>query len=272
VTPLALLCEIIVLGGKAAAVSFRDNPGFAPLLRHGFVREAGVLASVVCNDCDEAHAAPVGFEDGRYGYYCPEFGFVALDRANVQAVLPDSRLLIDRLFEATDCKRRKQTPVHDRTWRIGSLETDAGEIMLYFHPQLQTEEDARELEHALSREVRSRWRLIVTAIGTLRVAEAQTVRLDDLAALDAETGALSFLAQTADLVGVPRKNKGGRPSEHGAALAAIISDRKKSGRALPVVNGEGKEILAEFKTRHPLERAPSLETIKRHLRKSRPSS
>lgn len=231
-TPLALLCEIIASGGKAAAAPYRGDQGFSALLCHGYLRHAGVLASVVCDDCDEPHAAPVLFEAGRYGYHCPEQGFVALDRADVLAVLPDLGHLTDRLSDAMACKRRKLTPVHGQTWRIGALETGSGEIALYFHPRLQSEYDARELEHALSREVRSPWRLIVTADGTLPVAWIAAVRLDELAILDAETGGLRITTQPGDLIGVPRKNKGGRPSEQGAALAEIISDRRKSGAAL----------------------------------------
>lgn len=271
-SPLTLFYEIMALGGKAAAVSYRDNAGFAVLLRYGFLREAGLLSSVVCDDCENPHAAPVVFEGGRYGHHGPDLGFVALDRMDVQAVMPDPRYLIERLAELTGCKRRKQTPVLDQTWRIGALETDAGEIMLYFHPKLQNEEDARDLEHALGREVRARWRLIVTAVGTLPVAGARTVQLDDLATLDAETGALRILIPLADLVGVPRKNKGGRPSEHSAALAEIISDRKKSGAELAGLNAEAKAIRSDFETLHPGLFAPSEATVKRHLAKARGGS
>ncbi|MCB1471165.1 MAG: hypothetical protein KDK08_29260 [Rhizobiaceae bacterium] len=271
-TALTLLCEIIALGGNAAAALYRDDPRFAVLLRHGYLREAGVLTSVVCNDCDDAHAAPIVFEDGRYGYQCPELGFVVLDRADVQAVRPDPLFLIDCLFEVMGCKRRKQTPVHGQTWRIGSVETDAGEIMLYFHPNLESEDNARDVAHSLSREVRVQWRLIVTAIGTLAVGEAQTVKLIDFAAIDAETGAFRILTPPADLVGIPRKNKGGRPSEQGPALAEIISDRQKSGAALLGLNAESKAILAVFKERHPDKHFPSFETVRRHLKKSQGGS
>ena len=271
-TPLAMLCEIIALGGKASVAPYRGDPGFTTLLRHGFVREAGVSASVVCDDCDDAHAAPVVFEAGRYGYHCPELGFVALDRTDVRAVLPNLHPLIEALAEVFDCKRRKQSPVQGQTYRIGAINTEAGEIVLYFHPKLQSEEDARELAHALSREVRAQWRLTVTAIGTLPVAGTQTVQLDDLAALDAENRALRILTQPADLMGIPRRNKGGRPSEQGPALAEIISDRNKSGVALPGLNAESRALLAEFEMIHPDKQAPSIATIKRHLNKSRGGS
>ena len=271
-TAIALLCEIIAQGGKVPAALYRDDPAFAALLRHKYLREVGIVASLVCNECDFPHAAPVVFEDGHYGYYCPDLGFVPLERTNLQAVQPELSRLIERLAQTLECKRRKASALDVQTWRIGVVETSAGEIMLYFHPRMQSEEDARGLDQALTREIRSRWRLIVTASGTLPFTGAQTVRLDDLVELETETGVLHILAQPADLVGVPRKNSGGRPSEHGATLSAIISDRMLSGAALDGVNAEAKAILADFKSRNPGSSAPSTSTIKRHLTRSRGGS
>ncbi len=244
-----------------------DNQDFAALRLHGYLCESGVVASVVCNECDDAHAAPVVFADGRYGHYCSDRGFVALERTELKAVHPKIAKLIDRLAEALDCKRRKGTALHGQTWRIGAVETNAGATMLYFHPRLQDECDARDLEHSLSREVRSDWRLIVTATGTLSPLGTKAVQLDDLAELDHETGDLRVLSQPAELLAVPRKNKGGRPSEHGPAMAAIISGRVQSGAALDGINSEAKAVIAEFTATHPGIPAPSLSTVKRHLGK-----
>lgn len=269
---LALLCELIAQGGKASAAFYRDNPDFAALLRHGYLREAGVVSSVVCNDCDEAHATPVVFEDGRYGHYCPESGFVPLERVSLRAILPEVPMLIDRLADALECKRRRASPLFSRTWRIGLVDAETGSVMLYFHPHMRGEDDARDLDRALSREVRSDWRLIVTAKGNMPLAGAQSVRLDDLFELKTETGRLHLLAHPAELVGIPRKNKGGRPSDHRAPLAAIILERIQTGAAIDAVNAESKAILTAFRARHPGMPAPSLSTVKRHLAKSRGGS
>ena len=269
---VALLRDVIARGGSASANFYRDDPAFAVLLHHGYLKEAGLVASVVCDDCDEAHAAPVAFEGGCYGYVCPDLGFVPRDRADLQAVQPDLPLLIGRLSDAFDCKKRRAVALHGQTWRIGSVTHVTGEVMLYFQPRLQCEEDSQELAHAMSREVRTQWRLIVTALGTLSVAGAQAVQLDDLAELDTNTGAVRILAKPSELVGMPRKNTGGRPSEHSEPLAAIITDRSKSGVALDGVNAESRVILADFKALHPEKAAPSIETVKRHLRKSRGGS
>lgn len=74
-TALALLCEIIATGGKISADFYRSDRAYALLQRYGLLREAGgVVETVVCGTCDEAHSAPVIFEDGQYGYYCPKTG------------------------------------------------------------------------------------------------------------------------------------------------------------------------------------------------------
>ncbi|MDF1856498.1 hypothetical protein [Pseudooceanicola sp.] len=270
--PLSLLCEIIAQGGRASAAFYHDNLFFEALLRYGYLRESGVVASVVCSECDTGHSAPVVVENGRYGYYCPDLGFSPLDRACLRAVLPDLPRLIERLSEALDCKRRKASTIYGQTRRIGAVEADGHAITLYFHPRLQGEDDARDLDRALSLEVRSPWRLIVTAIGTLRLEAAEAVRLDDLAELDVETGVLRILAQPADLLGIPCKNKGGRPSDYGPILATIISSRIQSGEALVGINAEAKAIRAEFKAGYPDIPVPSLSTVKRHLLKSQGGS
>lgn len=271
-TALGLLAEIIALGGKTAASTYRQRPGYNDLSRHSFVVEAGVMASVVCDECDMPHAAEVAFEDGRYGYYCPDLGFIALERSAVEAVRPDPGRLVLSLADAFGCKRRKTTPILGQTWRIGALNTDACDVMLYFQPTLYTEDDTRDLTDALRREVRAQWRLVVTAAGTMPVAGAQAVRLDDLAELDRETGALRILAAPPDLLGMPRKNPGGRPSAHGDLLRPLIEKRIQTGQALKAINAEFLEVRNAFKAAYPNHPLPSESAIKRYIRSARENS
>jgi len=269
VTPLSMLCEIIALGGKVAASPYRGGPALAALLHHGFVREAGVLGSIVCDACETMHSAAVSYDDGRYGYHCPDLGFVLLDRADVEAVRSNHGLLVECLSDALGCKRRKQSPIFGQTWRIGALETDGGEIMLYFHPQLQSEEDVRKLLDALGREVRAQWRLIITAAGIMPLADAQAVQLDELAEIDAATGALHILVEPAELLGVPQKNKGGRPNRYSAILSELSLHRKRSGSELSGRNEEADALLSDFKRAYPTHKPPSLSTVRVHVSKSR---
>lgn len=269
---LSLLSEIIAQGGKTSTAHYRGQLTFSALMRHGYLCEAGVVASLVCNDCEEAHASPVEHESGRYGYFCPSLGFVPLDRADIQATKPSVARLIEHLAETFDCKRRKTTPLRGQTWRIGAISTTAGDIALFFHPCLQDEEDARNLEQALSREMSTQWRLIVTASGTLAVAGAHTARLIDLVEMDCDTGAFRIAMRPADLVGIPQKNKGGRPRKHWDFLADTIAERAEAGAALSGLNAEARAIREQFEARYPGISVPSQSKVKRDLTNFRGAS
>ena len=266
---LSLLCELIAQGGKASATLYSDNPDFSALLRHGYLRESGLVASVVCNDCEEAHAAPVVFEGGRYGHYCSDLGFVPLEKASLSVVLPEMPRLIDRLADVWECKRRRTSPLIDRTWRIGAAASDTGDVMLYFHPRLRDEDDARALSDALAREVRSPWRLVITAEGRLPVAETQIVDLSELVELDPYSGQLVPVADPVALVGAPTAKKAGAPNRYGEMLSMLIRARITAGEALSGRNEEAKAVLALFSEQNPGATPPSLPTVKSYVTKER---
>ncbi|HCP82087.1 MAG TPA: hypothetical protein DIT67_11025 [Octadecabacter sp.] len=268
-TAATLLCEIISQGGKVSADFYRADDGFAVLVRHGFMREPNALASVVCDECDAPHSAPIVYEAGGYGYYCPDLGFLALDAARLAAFSPDVPKLIDRLADAFGCRQRKSSSVFGETWRIGVTQTDAAPVMLYFHPTLETEDDARALQHALAREARSEWRLVVTAQGALPMAGLATVLLNDLIEIDITTGELRVIADPGVLTGLPRKNPGGRPSAHGPVISRLISERILHGQSLEGRNKEADAVLQLFAERYPNEKAPSQSTVRDYVTKAR---
>ena len=105
---LTLLCDIIAQGGKVTS-TFYPGASFQALVSHGFLREAGVATSVVCQDCDAQHSVPVLFEDSAYGYYCADCGFVALDYAQIKLFMPDLPGLVHRLADVFACQRRKSS-------------------------------------------------------------------------------------------------------------------------------------------------------------------
>ncbi|WP_319825813.1 hypothetical protein [Thalassovita sp.] len=258
---IAQLCEIIATGGKESTT----DPTLADLIKHGFLVEAGVVGAVVCDNCDTPHSAQVIYEGQHYGYFCPDLGFVALERQHIRAIVPDMPVLIDRLANAFQCKRRKASPLHGETWRIGAAETDAGEVMLYFHPRLHDEDDLRGCEDALSREVRSNWRLFLTGAGSLPVLGAKTVSLAEAIELENVTGTLRAIADPAKLVGMPTHNNLGRPNTYAADLSIVIAERSAQRRAQDGLNAEAKAIRSEFVDRFPRHSCPSLSTVKRYL-------
>lgn len=266
------LCEIIAQGGKVSADLDGGDDGFAALARHGYLREAGILTSVVCDECDVPHSAPVVYEADRYGYYCPDLGFLKLAPAQLGAFLPDIPKLIVRLADALGCRQRKSSSVYGEIWRIGAAQIDAATVMFYFHPTLETEDDAHALQDALGREARSEWRLVVSAQGALPMDGLATVRLDDLVEINVTTGALHVFADPGVLAGLPRKNPGGRPSAHGDLLRPLIAGRIRDGSAVVGINAEAGEVRDAFAAKYPDRPAPSDSAIKRYIRVARRGS
>lgn len=268
----ARLSEIIAQGGKVSASFCDGDDGFAALLRHGYLRGSGVSTSIVCDECDAPHSAPVVYEGAQYGYFCPDLGFLTLDLARLAVFSPDVPKLVGRLADTLGCRQRKLSSIHGETWRIGTIQTDAATVMIYFHPTLATEDDARALQDALGREARSEWRLVVTAQGALPMPGLSTVLLDDLVEIDHATGALRVFADPGVLAGMPRKNLGGRPSEHGDLLRPLIEGRIRDGAAVGGVNAEARDVRAAFIAKYPNQSAPSDATIKRYIREARSGS
>ena len=266
------LCEIIAHGGKVSANFDGDDDGVVALARHGYLRDAGVLASIVCDECDAPHSAKVVYEGEQYGYFCPDLGFLTLDPTLLAAFLPNIPKLIDRLADALGCRQRKSASIHGETWRIGAVRTDAATVMVYFHPTLGTEDDVRALQDAVGREARSEWRLVATARGSFPMAGFATVQLDDLVEIDITTGTLRVLTDPGVLAGVPRKNLGGRPAEHGDLLKPLIESRIREGAAVEGVNAEAREVRDAFTSEHPDRKIPSESAIKRHIRQAREGS
>ena len=178
--PIELLCEIAAQRGKVAAFQYSQEPLFPALLTHGFLEKAGVIQSISCLNCETAHEAEIVHQSGRDGYFCPEAGFVPVSEDEISAVRANVSKLIAALANAFECRARKSSPVAGETWRVGKVGSDAGDIAIYFHPALQTERDAAGISAALAQEPRSRYRLVLTATGTMKIGDAMTVPLSEV--------------------------------------------------------------------------------------------
>ncbi|MEM7238765.1 MAG: hypothetical protein AAF501_13220 [Pseudomonadota bacterium] len=260
-----LLCEIIAQGGDVTAAAYRNRVGYAALVRAGLIAEGGIAQSVLCNDCGTTHDAEIVFEDGHYGYWCPEAGFVRVGRAHLVTLKPDLSVLVARLADLLACKRCKATPLGGTTWRIGSVETAAGDVTIYLHPRLQHAGDLMAIEMVLLSEGRPTFRLVLTAGGSLRAPDSKTICLDDLIEIDPVSGAIDHLANPGTLVGAPQEHRGGRPNMYGDRLVRIIAARDQSGEALPGRNADAKAVLEAYLCAHSGESPPSLPTIRRYL-------
>jgi len=266
---IALLCEIIAQGGKVSTATYGQHPEFKTLLRGGYVRESGVVRAVECLECDETHDAEIIFDAGRYGYACPEIGFVPVDRAEITAWQSDLSAIVTGIADAFACKRRRSAPVQGETWRIGKVASHGGDVSIYLHPALNGEREALDLMAALSREVRTPFRLILTSSGRLPIPDTKVVPLVDVVKLNLDLVGFAVLADPCDVVGAPRDRTGGAPNRYRDIVTPLIQSRTEEGTALEGRNEEAKAIQAILKARDSGANLPSLSSIKVYVTKSR---
>jgi len=230
------------------------------------------VQAICCQECDDPHDAKVAFDGGRYGVMCPDLGFVPVAREEIAAVVPELSQIVTALADAFGTKRRKTTPLHGETWRIGATTSQGYDVVLYFHPCLTSEHDVFALRAALSRESRSPFRLVLTARGVLPVPEAQVALLTDVIEFEASTGTLIPTSAPSVIVGAPIKRVGGAPNIYGDTLRQLIQSRIEGRAALRGRNEEAKAIESELRKRDPNAKVPSLPTIKRYLSQARGGS
>ncbi|WP_108819912.1 hypothetical protein [Pseudovibrio sp. Alg231-02] len=266
---IELLSEVIALGAKASAFTFRERPGFPELLRHGYIREMGFVQSVVCEECDWPHDAELVFDTNRYGYFCPTLGFLEPERASLTGLYTDLQAVVSGLANAFGCKRCKSSPVHGETWRIGALPSEGGDISLYLHPTLLDEKDAMAVLSALAREVSTPYSLVLTAAGTLPLPNTKTVLLSDVIGLAPDQSGFSVLSDPREIVEVPRKNPGGAPNRYKGILEPLIQSRIEDGSALLGRNEEAQAIQSILNSRDTIDKMPSLPSIKSYVTKAR---
>jgi len=258
-----IFAQLVAQRGKLLARSYSQYPAYDKLIQAGLIAETGVVSSIVCGECDQPHDAEIVYQDSQYGYFCPDLGFRQAHRAEIVSVEPKIAAFVAQIADHQDCKRRKSTPISGETWRVGALETAAGDVALYFQPTMLDAKDVHAVENAFNGEIKSAFGIILTSAGTLSVPPYITVSLRDALRFDPETGSFIVDADLRSIVGVPENRTGGRPSEYKDTLIKLIASRANAETAL---------ILAEFKARFPNQNAPSLPTINRYVSKARAGS
>ena len=265
---IALFCALAAQRGKVSARHYSKYAAYGHLITAGLVTETGVVGSVLCDECDQPHDAQVVYENGQYGYYCPDLGFMPMDRSGLTAAKPDFAKFVAALANALNCQRRKTSPVLGETWRIGAIDTHGGDLVIYMHPTLQHAQDIEAVATALGKEMNTRFCLILTACGALSVEGVKTALLTDVVTFDVVSGDLNVLVDLSVIVDAPVKRKGGRPSNFQTPLHELILERQNSGAALSGRNAEAKAVLAEFIEKYPNIHSPSLPTVKRYITNS----
>jgi len=262
-----LLATLVAQRGRVMASQYSPFPAYAQLLGTGLIEETGVVPSIICNECEQPHDAPVVYEASQYGFYCHELGFMPKAREELIAGQPNLAVVVARLANHLKCKRRKSSPLKDDIWRIGAIDTAAGDIVLYLKPTMQDAQDVREFEAALIDETKSCFGIVLTTKGGLHFPPYATINLQDV--LSIEAGELSVIVDLLTIAGVPKVRTGGRPSKYKKTLNELIAIRESQGLALEGRNAEAKALQTEFMARYPDTKCPSFSTVKKYVSSSR---
>ncbi|MGJ8590341.1 MAG: hypothetical protein ACSHXW_19740 [Yoonia sp.] len=264
---VVLLATLLAQRGRVRSVEYSSFPAYDDLINAGLVEETGVVSSLVCDECDQPHDARVVYEGSQHGYYCPELGFVSKPRSELIAVQMNLGAFVSQIADTLDCKRRKSSPLNKVTWRIGAIESTAGDVVLYLYPTLQEARDIWDVQAALASEVKSPFGVILASSGTLTVPSLVTAQLDDVLGFEPKVGKFAVLADIRGIAGVPEQRTGGRPNEYEKPLSELIALRASQSRALKGRNLEAKAIIVEFKSQLPNIDCPSLPAVKRYVTK-----
>jgi len=162
-----LFVMLMAQRGRVQSVEFSSLPAYDNLVKAGLIEEAGVLSSMMCDECDRPHDAKIVHEGSQYGYYCPDLGFIPKPRSELIAVQPNLTTFVSQIADALNCKRRKSSSLDQGIWRIGAIESTAGDVVLYLHPTLRDARDIKDVKAALANEVKSPYGVILTSNGTL---------------------------------------------------------------------------------------------------------
>lgn len=264
-----LFCEILAQDTPVSAADYTRFPGLDALVNCGLLKSAGVAQSILCMDCETPHSAEIVHQDGRYGYFCPDVGFVPVAPNDIAAIEADLAMTVDALADAFECHARKSARIAGTTWRVGKVRIAAGDVAIYFHPLLRSDKNAADVSAALSREVGARYRLILTADGTSPVTGSVTALLSDVVEVDLIKPAFRPIAELRDIVGAARTNLGGAPNRFGDKLTLLIKKRIADEIALDGRNAEARAVLAEFRHANPHLKAPTLSSVQDYVTKVR---
>lgn len=260
-----LFATLLAQRGRVRSVEYSSLPAYDDLIKAGLIEETGVVSSIICDECDQPHDAKIVYEGSQYGYYCSDLGFISKPRSLLIAAKPNLRAFDAQIADALACKRRKSSPINKDTWRIGAVDSPAGDVMLYLHPTLQDAQEVIDLETALASEMKSPFGIVLTTTGTLSVPPYTTVHLQDVLSLDPVARKLALVGDPKAIAGVPEQRAGGRPNDYKQPLTELIALRACQGRTLEGRNEEAKALLLEFRVQFPKTKCPSLPTVKKYV-------
>jgi hypothetical protein len=156
--PVTLLCHLLRLGdqGVAKAALGASAAFLDALVAGGLVVNDGVPETVLCSACDTHHLADVEpAPNGRYGWHCPDAGFVVADLAQVEVFASRMETAATRLREvltgALGHPRRVVRKLDDaQTWILGAWDIAGGWTTIVVSRGLESAAEGKRAADAIS--------------------------------------------------------------------------------------------------------------------------
>lgn len=254
--------------------------GSPPLKKNaGLIADAGLVLSVNCDECDQAHDAPIHFDDEEYsyGWICYELGFVPIGREQLIAFRVSTSHLVTKIAAALACRRRLERPlIEGMLWRIGVFDGGGGDVAVYLTTRCSSLEDARRCATAIAGESRIQRRILLTpdedGARDLKVAGCTLAKIEDVVSIDGIGGVFADAFRLAVLAGAQTTRLGGRPSIFEPMLSDTIAHRAATGVAAKAIKAEARAIRDNWRDIDQSVGSPTDSTIKRAIRDYRGGS
>ncbi len=236
---VSLLSEMLELRtDKLPTDAYSNRPGFPALRKCLIIRDAGLLQSVRCEECEQTHDAPVTYHNGEaaYGWICYEHGFFPIERERLAAFRVSIEAIVTRLSASLACRNRRERPLIDGLlWRVGTFDWANQDVAVYLATRIATLDEAQRCAAAISAEPRAGFRVLLTPdldnMRDFEIAGCAIAKLSDAISIDSVLGLEARPHRVARLAGVPVQRSGGRPAVYEPMLSDLIETRDRDGVA-----------------------------------------
>ena len=270
---------MLAAGGRRLLRStYSGTAAFDVLQTHHVINDDGFVSSVLCDACQDPHAAPVTHDPGedRYGWTCYDQGFVPAEIDDVAAVSVSIDNLLRRLRSALSCTSGEAKQDNETLRRVGTFTIGDEAVTVHLATRSLVGEAVHCVRSAVASVARSDHLLLLVpgfdpASGVV-IPGTAIAPLENVIRLDPQIGMTANQAAIARIAGVNMKPGAGRPSVYAKMLETLVEERDRGGIAEEMIGREVTAIRMAWTGRWPDVKIPSSSTVKRAIRAYREGS
>lgn len=260
---------MLAAGGRRLLRStYSGTAAFDVLQTLHLIKDDGPVSSVLCDACQDPHAAPVTYDQGedRYGWTCYDQGFVPAEIDDVAAVSVSIDNLLRRLRSALSCTSGDAKQDNETLKRVGTITIGDEAVTVHLATRSLVGEAIHRVRSAFASAARSDHLLLLVpgfdpASGVV-IPGTVIAPLEDVIRLDPQLGLTANQAAIARLAGVNMKPGAGHPSVYGEMLKMLVEERDRKGIAEETIGREATAIQTVWNDRWWGVNIPSSSTVK----------